>query len=180
MKLRVLSWSCGLLVFLICSVAQADPIFPLPEYYIISTPAGPVTDIPGARIAQQGPQSWQVFPPPDQSFIMIPALVPQAVLQDPDNPSFYTAVSCSNLADLPIRFWRTDVDPAIQPWWTVVVRVPLTLEGKNGPLAEVWCFDPPDAVPDSSSTLVLLAAALLGTVSVIHSACFHTRKSERP
>lgn len=167
MKLRILSCFCGLLVFLFGSVAQADPIFPLPEYYIISTPTGPITDIPGASVTQEGPQSWLVHPPSGHSFIMPPALVPQVVLRDPDNPAFYTAVLCSNLPYQPIRWARGEVDPLnppTHPWWTVVDRVSFSLDQLGGPVGEVWCFDPPDAVPDSSSTVFLLTAALLGTV----------------
>jgi hypothetical protein len=163
MKLRLPS-CFTLLVCFLSSVAHADPIFPLPEYFIAATPGGPVTDIPGALISQVGPNSWDINPPAGQSFILAPALVPQMVLRDPDDPGSFTIIQCSNVENVPVRWASVKADPLnppSHPWWTPLDRGLLTLQSGNVPVGTVWLLDPPDAIPDSSSTLCLLAAALL-------------------
>ncbi|MHC1768010.1 MAG: hypothetical protein AB9869_27700 [Verrucomicrobiia bacterium] len=151
------------LLFVVERGAHADPVDPLPFYYVTETAGRVITDVPGAIVIQLSQNNWRVQLPPGQ-FWVIPNR-PRLNLANPDSPQTFNLVSCAPAMpgwDASGLFWMAHTK--IEPWdFPIVPSGYASIHAAGDELAWVLLKDLPDAVPDQSSSLSLLAAALLGT-----------------
>lgn len=154
------------LLFVVERGAHADPVDPLPEYYVTEIAGRVITDVPGAIVIQLSHNAWEVQLPPGQFWALTWPIVS---LANPDSPQTFNFVECfppSPVWDASRLYWLAHIqitpwDFPIVPWGRVTIQ---TIHGTGDTrLANVLLKDLPDPVPDRSSSLSLLAAALLGT-----------------